>query len=134
MAHDKDSGNDGKVLVGTTDLKITQWSKRKVNKREEVTNSETAQVGSVITRETLLTQHHYEGSVEADYSIDASPFDDPPDLEGVDNITLYLYEDATRFWTFTASVTNVAATHPVVGKIHYSFDWASEGSWTAPTY
>lgn len=131
MATEKSSGNDGKVLVGATDLRINRWTLRHNKKFEEVTNSGTDQVDGVITREQLLTQHWVSGHVEADLDLDVMPQEDPPDLMGVDAVALKLYLSATSYHNIPeAMVSNVEMTLAVAGKISYAFDYESDGTFT----
>ncbi len=131
MASEKASGNDGKVVVGSTDLKVNKFTRRVNKKLEEVTNSGTAQVGGVITKQQKCVQKWLTGHVEADLDLDNMPHEDPPNLADGDVVALKLYYSATSYDNIPeAHIENLDVSLAVAGKISYAFDYTSDGTFT----
>ena len=131
MATEKASGNNGKVLVGATDLKINQFTRDVMKKMEEVTNSGTAQVGGVITKQQLCVQRWLEGDVNADLDLDVMPHEDPPNLADGDPVALQLYYSANSYDDIPeAHISGLKVTVVVAGKVNYVFHYTSDGTFT----
>ncbi len=131
MASEKASGNNGKVVVGSTDLDVNKFDRMIKEKFEEVTHSGTAKVNGIITKSQLRVQQWLEGHVEADFNLDEMPNDDPPNLANGDLVAISLYYSATSYDSIPeAHVSNLKQSLVVAGKISYSFDFTSEGTYT----
>jgi len=125
------SGKEGKVTVDTTDLNIRSWTRTETMATEDTTHT-----GSSGYRESVNTIREAAGTVEADWDADAMPTDDPPNLVTGAEVALYLYvgavADNKKYTHPVVVVTEVASNSDVRGKVSFSFNWESRGTWTYP--
>lgn len=134
-------GKHGRLFIGQQEFCVTNWNITETADEEDTTNSCSA--GNA-EQEYGVTQ--LEGSIEADWDITASPFRTPPTLAAGSkhsNCFFFIHVETGDLAALLASgtpryelglqVNNVAVTNPARGKVTYSFDFKSFGSYSLPT-
>jgi len=126
------AGRYGKVTVGVTDLEIRGWTREETIGTEDTTNT-----GSGGFRDSVDTIKEASGTVEADWDVDAPPTDDPPNIRAGTEAALELYigdpANDKKFTHAKVVIVGVPTASEVRGKVSYSFNWESRGSWTYPS-
>ncbi len=134
-------GRHGRLFIGEQEFCVTSWNVTETADEEDTTNSCSA--GNA-EQEYGITQ--LEGSIEADWDIAASPYRTPPNIAaGSKHSNSYLFIHAetgdlqtlnsggSPFYKLTMQINNIAITNPARGKVTYSFDFKSSGSYVLPT-
>ncbi len=134
-------GRHGRLFIEGQEFCVTSWNVAETADEEDTTNSCSA---GFAEQEYGVAQ--LEGSLEADWDITASPFRTPPTLKaGSSHALSYLFINAetggldvllvggSPYYRMTMRVNNVAITNPARGKVTYSFDFKSQGSYKLPT-
>ncbi len=134
-------GRHGRLFIGEQEFCVTSWNVTETADEEDTTNSCSA---GQAEQEFGITQ--LEGSIEADWDIAASPYRTPPAIAaGSRHANSYLFIHAetgdlqaliaggSPFYKLTLDINNIAVTNPARGKVTYSFDFKSSGSYLLPT-
>ncbi len=134
-------GRHGRLFIGQQEFCVTSYNVTETADEEDTTNSCSA--GNA-EQEYGITQ--LEGSIEADWDISASPYRTPPAISGGSrhaNSYLFIHAETgdletltageSPFYKLTMDINNIAITNPARGKITYSFDFKSNGSFLRPT-
>ena len=135
------TGKHGRVFIAEQEFCVTSWNVSEVADEEDTTNSCS---GGNAEQEYGVTQ--LEGSIEADWDITASPMRTPPTLKaGSKHSDCYLFIHAgtgdltsilaagTPSYQLGMQINNVSVTNPARGKVTYSFDFKSFGTYSLPT-
>lgn len=146
MARKVVSGNAGKMprsFIDTVEFANTEWSYNEIAEEEEVTNSTSAGKNEYDYGNT-----HIEGSISADWDVQDNPHDTPPALTAGSRHAFMGYihssaretnansvsgEDGPFLRIDIMAVNNVNVTCPSKGKVNYTFDYKSVGSYYLPT-
>lgn len=135
------NGRHGRLFIAGQEFCVTSWNVSETADEEDTTNSCSA---GFAEQEYGVAQ--LEGSLEADWDITASPMRTPPNVKaGSNHPDTYLFINAetgalnelliggSPFYSMTMRINNVAVTNPARGKVTYSFDFKSQGSYKLPT-
>lgn len=132
----------GRTFIGESEFCITAFNITETADEEDTTNS-----CSAGNAEQEFGIQQLEGSVEGDWDITASPYRNPPDIFGGSRHpdTYFfinapptvdldaLIADGSPFYKLTADINNIAVTNPSRGKVTFSFDFKSSGSFDRPS-
>lgn len=122
------SGKVGKIILGSTTLKIKNWSHQEVGKVADVTNT-----GGNGVEESLVTTVKYSGSFSFDYDLDAQPQDEAPGIFAGRKLQLEEFVSAEAYYLFTeVEVQSYKINSEVGGVINCSVDWQAQSAPTVP--
>ncbi len=124
-----ETGDDGKVLIGSTPLAdITAWSLETTTRSVAYASSATGGY-----RKRLAGVKEGRGRIQFKLDV-ANPLTNQFD-EG-SAVTLLLYLDATRFYSVPAVIDSIQIQVDIDGGelIGGQADFSTDGAWTKPTY
>lgn len=128
-------GYTGRVFVDDTEVCVEQWQGTHSAEFEDTTN--TCSAGGT---DQEPGPEMFEGSLSATLDITQNPYDDPPNLDPGNAVTLKLFLHSSQdaggdgpFFQFEANISEIQWTVPAKGKVGFVCNFKSKGAITKPT-
>lgn len=128
-------GYTGRVFVDSTEFCVEGWQGTHSVEFEDTTN--TCSAGGT---EQEAGPETFEGSLNGTLDITDNMYNDPPNLDPGNQVTLKLFLHSSQdaggdgpFFQFAAKIENIQWNVPAKGKVAFTCNFKSQGAITKPT-